>query len=261
MNLIEYLNIDISTEKGVNEVFGYVDEHLGKLYENNAAYHLAAPLKRIYSKIVECIEFYGKTQEEYEADKMYEQIDKLNDFAEKMRKGLYLRTGDLFFKPHEYLYTKTLEIHDDITEELKRRNTEDIFNKLLDNNISAKEKMVLLLNNSIKLIESNPTLPDKAKRQIVGNITSAINEAESKKTNWSKFLGKVSQAIMLLAAIAAISGYDLKDITEAKGHLEGVVNIIQETTVNNIKVTNELNIQNNIQIVDSSNKKQIDEPK
>ncbi len=262
MNLIEYLNIDITTEKGVNDVFGFIENHLNKLYETNASYNLVTPLEKIYDKAIECIEYYGKTQEEYGIPDLYKQISEIHEFASLMRTGRVERMSTRFYNPYQYVYSKTLEIYDDIKKEIESRKGQDIFHELLDSNISTKETIIQLLSNCIKLVESNPTLPDKAKAQIVDNITSAINEAKSKTTNWSKFLGKIKQAGILLTAVVAITGYSLKDLIEAKDTLDKTINIVEETTVNNISITNQLSIQNNIQIGDSiSNRENEHQPK
>lgn len=260
MNLIEYLNIDITTEKGVNDVFGFIESHLNKVYETSGSYNLVTPLEKIYNKAIECIEYYGKTQEEYDIPAMYSNISAIHEFAQMRRDGQMTRTGSRFFNPYQYLYSKTLEMYDDIKHEIESRKGSDIFHELLDKNISTKETLVALLNNCVKLIESNPSLPDKAKAQIVDKITSAINEAKSKTTNWSKFLGKVKQAGILLTAVVAITGYSLKDLIEAKDNLEQTINIVQETTINNITITNQLNIQNNIRLIDGNDKHEKIEP-
>lgn len=260
MNLIEYLNIDITTEKGVNDVFGFIESHLNKLYETGGSYNLVTPLEKIYNKVIECIEYYGKTQDEYNIPTLFEHISKIHDFAILSRDGRFTTTGSRFYDPHQYLYSKTLQIYDDIKKEIESRKGDDIFHELLDKNISTKETLIALLSNCIKLIESNPSLPDKAKAQIIDNITSAINEAKSKTTNWSKFLGKVKQAGILLTAVVAITGYSLKDLIEAKDNLEQTINIVQETTINNITITNQLNIQNNIRLIDGNDKHEKIEP-
>lgn len=251
MNLIEYLNIDITTEKGVNDVFGFIENHLNRVFESGGSYNLVTPLEKIYNKAIQCMEYYGKTQAEYDIPMLFDQISAIHEFARLRRNGQIERMTTRFYDPHQYLYSKTLEIYDDIKKEIESRKGEDIFHELLDRNISTKETLIQLLSNCIKLVEGNPTLPDKAKAQIVDSISSAINEAKSKTTNWSKFLGKVKQAGILLTAVVAITGYSLKDLIEAKETLDKTINIVEETTVNNISITNQLSIQNNIQIGDS----------
>lgn len=247
MTLIEYMNTDVSTEKGVDAMFSFLDEYLDKFHKEGAPLTTLNIYKRVFRKFKSCAEYYSVEIPGVDIDAMDKHFDDFEHYRVLILKGRNMGGFQNLPSTYESLHRIVFDVYDKIKAQIAENRSNDIFNVLFDNNISTKEDLKKLLSKSIQLIEGNPTIPDKAKKQIVNNISEAVNEIDSPKSNWSKFLGKLSQAVILIAAISAITGYTLKDITEAEETLNNAINIIKETTVNNITITNELNIQNNIQ--------------
>lgn len=246
MNIIEYINTDISTDNGIDATFGYIQEYLDNLFKENGPLHLLSVYEEVFIKFNQCLAMYNIELTEIEKQKLEKQLTELNRMREVRARG---QGG---FSTRHSLFTDlqgiTLHTYRMIKAVISEQAKNDIFNALLDHNISTKEELKLLLRNSIMLVEGNPTLPSKAKTQIIDHINSAIKEVESKTTNWSKFLGKVKQASILLTAVVAITGYSLKDLIQANDNIGKVIIVVEETTINNIIITNQLNINNNVQI-------------
>jgi hypothetical protein len=150
------------------------------------------------------------------------------------------------------LYSATLELINEAT------NKTYYFDDLKVNNFfrpdnSNKQKIKDLINEAIILIREDSTLTEKSKKSIIDYLERAISELERERVNWTRFIGRIKETIIVLGALGSFAG-GASSLFQAQEKLEQTTIIIQKTSVNfNFNVLNEtFNVQN-IQHIGSIN--------
>ncbi len=257
MTLIEYMNIDASTEEGVDNIFKFLEEYLNDFHKGNAPLWVLNIYEKVFDKFYTCAEQYDVEISEEQMSTINKHLDYIKDF-----RSLALSSHGYVFSNLSRVFIDFQEIfltvYQEIKEKISQRKGDDVFNVLLDKNIVLKEQAKNLLVDAKRLISSNTILPEKAKTQAIDNLNSAIDELDSKRTNWSRFLGKVKKAGIILTAIVAITGYSLKDIIQANENIDKATEIIEQTTINNITISNHFMIQYNQSLLDNKTENDTD---
>jgi hypothetical protein len=150
------------------------------------------------------------------------------------------------------LYSATLELINEAS------NKTYYFDDLKVNNFfrpdnSNKQKIKDLINEAIILIREDSTLTEKSKKSIIDYLERAISELERERVNWTRFIGRIKETIIVLGALGSFAG-GASSLFQAQEKLEQTTIIIQKTSVNfNFNVLNEtFNVQN-IQHIGSIN--------
>lgn len=250
MTLIEFLNIDTSTEKGVDDLFGYVETYLQKMCENHEAINLIVSADMVFEKMTHCIKEYGLSKE-YDNLLFDDSIKTFIEFVLGIVQG-HKAGRTHFMRMYNPVYEKTIKFYYDIKKIIHDNKGDNVFNDVLDKNQVLKSDIKFLLTHSIELIESNTTLPIKAKAQVVDKIRDAISEVDSPTTNWSRFLGKLKEATIIASAIITIAGVSMKDILSAKENIEKATLKVEQTTISNITIQNQLNIGNKLLVTNTN---------
>jgi hypothetical protein len=142
------------------------------------------------------------------------------------------------------LYSTTLELINEAT------NKTYYFDDLKVNNFfkpdnSNKQKIKDLINEAIILIREDGTLTEKSKKSIIDYLERAISELERERVNWTRFIGRIKETIIVLGALGSFAG-GASSLFQAQKKLEQTTVIIQKASVNfNFNVLNEtFNVQN-----------------
>jgi hypothetical protein len=150
------------------------------------------------------------------------------------------------------LYSTTLELINEATN--KTFYFDDLqVNDFFKPDNSNKHKIKDLINESIILIKEDSALTEKSKKSIIDYLEKALSELERERVNWTRFIGRVKETIIVLGALGSFAGGS-SSIFQAQEKLEQTSIIIQKTSVNfNYNVLNEtFNVQN-IQFIGSIN--------
>jgi hypothetical protein len=109
---------------------------------------------------------------------------------------------------------------------------------------SNKAKICDLINEAIELLKQDTTLNEKCKKKIVDYLTKALNELISKHPNWTLFLGRLKESIIILGAIGSFAGG--LSVIAAKDKIEKAAEVVQQTsiTISFKSITQTFNIQN-----------------
>jgi len=107
---------------------------------------------------------------------------------------------------------------------------------------SNKEKIKKLLLEAIDCLHDDTTLKEKCKKVIIDFLKKAIDELDSDYTNWTNFLGKLKEIIIVLGAMGPLVG-GISVIT-AKDKVEEAAQVVYQTsiTINHKSINETFNI-------------------
>jgi len=257
----EYLNT--STEDS-QKIFEFYLNFLGEFSGKDFPFDEQLKLKGAGGKFLNSIDsttYIGKESKEHYIDlldrfqkelKLYRRrtnmpimLKILNPISNRTR---LFRLQDTF----QELYSSTLELINEAT------NKTYYFDDLKVNNFfrpdnSNKQKIKDLINEAIVLIRDDSTLTEKSKKSIIDYLERALTELERDRVNWTRFIGRIKETIIVLGALGSFAG-GASSLFKAQEKLEQTTIIIQKTSVNfNFNVLNEtFNVQN-IQHIGSIN--------
>lgn len=152
----------------------------------------------------------------------------------------------------ENIYSKTLELINEATNKTLFYDSLDI-NDFYKPDNSNKPKIRELINEAIDIIRDDESLNEKSKNIIIDYLSKALSELERERVNWTRFLGRIKETVIVLGALGSFAG-GVTPLFTAKDKLEQSTEIIQKTSLNfNFNVINQtFNVQN-IQQISSIN--------
>jgi hypothetical protein len=96
-------------------------------------------------------------------------------------------------------------------------------------NNSNKQRIKDLINEAIDLLTNDTTINEKCKIKIIDYLKRAIDEIQSDYTDWTVFLGRLKEAIIILGAIGSFAGG--VSVLSAKEKIEEATNVVQNTSI------------------------------
>jgi len=114
---------------------------------------------------------------------------------------------------------------------------------------SNKDKIRQLINETIDLINGDISLTEKSKKHIIDYLNKALKELDNENVNWSMFMGRIKETIIVLGALGSFVG-GIGSLTQAKDKLEETNIIIEQAAINiSFDIVNEtFNVENIKQI-------------
>ena len=104
---------------------------------------------------------------------------------------------------------------------------------------------------AIGIIEVDDSLTEETKKSIIDYLNTAIIELERERVNWSRFLGRIKETVIVLGALGSLVG-GVSTLINAQEKLEQTTIIIQKTSANlNYNVLNQTFNIHNIQHIES----------
>ncbi len=272
MELQEYIKLDIKNHKDRELIFEAFIQILSNLPENNFSYQKVLLLKNFSEKFWDAI----KEKRYYDDEKkklIFEPIDKLREISRQKE----------LLKTKSFLSRLLFPKHNNPTR--IKFELEDIFETLLNDSVklingskefdylhthldigefynpknSNKNRVKRLLNEAIELLKEDESFKQRHKTKIISFLEDAINELDNDYTNWTDFLGKLKEVIIVLGAVGSMVG-GIAAIN-AKNKVEEAADVISKTSITlNYKIIEEtFNINNVKQIEQFNNVLQIEE--
>ncbi|MFA6581000.1 MAG: hypothetical protein WCS79_04285, partial [Paludibacter sp.] len=101
-----------------------------------------------------------------------------------------------------------------------------------------------------EIIKEDYSLKEKTKKSIIEYLEIALNELDREYVNWTKFIGRIKETIIVLGALGTFTGEFVSPLFNAREKLENATTVIQNTSINvNYNVISDtFNIQNIHQI-------------
>jgi len=247
MTFNEYLNLGI---ENFSQIFEYYLKYLEEFSSKNFPFDEQLKLKGAGNKFINSIDRTAYINQERKSEylkiidelyydlRKYRRIDFSVDVLQLIlgpsKKSLLLKIQDSF----QNLYSFTLELinetkyHDNYYDNLK-------INDFYKPDMSNKQKIKDLINEAIKFIKDDDTLSKKSKNIIIDYLDLTIKELDRENVNWTRFLGRIKEAIIVLSALGSIVG-GATAIFTAKEKLEQTNIIIERTSINlNYNILNE----------------------
>ena len=248
----DFLNTNL---EDFNVIFNFYLDFLGEFSSKKFPFEEEIKLKGAGNKFIHTVERVGYIQSQTKDDYM----NLINSFLDESRYhrhdenriGLYkflfpnrpkrimVNLQDSFQK----LFSETLILINETT------NRMSYFDELKLNDFykpenSNKLKIKDLIQEAISIIEGDESLTEKSKKCIVAYLEKALKELDGKYVNWTKFIGRIKETIIVLGALGSLVG-GASALYSAQDKLEQSTEIIQKTSVNiNYTVLNEtFNIQ------------------
>lgn len=148
------------------------------------------------------------------------------------------------------LYSKTIELLNEATDKTMRFDSLKI-NDFYKPDNSNKNKIKELILEAIGIIEADDSLTEETKKSIIDYLNTAIIELERERVNWSRFLGRIKETVIVLGALGSLVG-GVSTLINAQEKLEQTTIIIQKTSANlNYNVLNQTFNIHNIQHIES----------
>lgn len=148
------------------------------------------------------------------------------------------------------LYSKTLELINESKEKTMYFDSLTI-NDFYKPDNSNKNKIKILISEAIEIIEVDSSLTEKTKKNIVDYLNIALKELDRERVNWTKFIGRIKETVIVLGALGSLVG-GVSSLYKAQEKLEQTTLVIQKTSANiNYNVLNETFNIHNIQQIES----------
>jgi hypothetical protein len=237
MTFNEFIELEFDNS---SEIFGYYLNYFDELSSNEFPYSEFLKLNGAANKFIECIRSLTYLQKE-QIDEYKLLTNELKNSIRIFQKGKNRNKILVLFFPIEHrkqdvqdifadYYTKTVELINTATEESIKRNDLKL-NGFYQPQNSNKKKIKELIEEAVGLIEDDQTITEKTKKQITDYLNKAIRELDDPNTNWSKFVGRIKEIIIVLGALGSLVG-DVSPLFQARDKLEESTIIIQQTSIN-----------------------------
>lgn len=262
MTFNEYLNIDSENN---HVIFEFYLSFLNELSTKDYPYEEQLKLKGAAGKFLNCIEKVSYLNKE-KRDNYLEGINSLSKDLKNYRRTKNRSKLSVVISPIKRISLNRIQdiFEDFFSLTLDFINEASRIGEYSDNlklngfyqpENSNKKKIQDLIKEAISLIEEDDSLTEKSKKQIVDYLNKALRDLDREHINWSRFIGRIKETIIVLGALGSFAG-GISPLIKAKDKLEETTVIIQKTSINlNYKVLNEtFNIQNikNIEYINSN---------
>lgn len=148
------------------------------------------------------------------------------------------------------LYSNTLELISEATDKTMYFDSLKI-NDFYKPDKSNKHKIKELIIEAADIIKVDSSLTEQTKKSIIDYLNNALNELERERVNWSVFLGKIKETVIVLGALGSLVG-GASALYNAQKKLEQTTIIIQNTSANiNYNVLSQTFNVHNIQHIES----------
>ncbi len=239
MQLLEYLQLDLTDENNCKTVFTFVFDELEKLKSSDFAIDNIHTINGVLSKFIELAKNYGidpsKQLVEYG-----EQL--LANVVQSQSVNSSTRITSCII-PFEKIVSSVTICYGKIVQKNITSHSYSDLEILYNPDQSNKDEALALLKQVRSLIENDNELPNKLKKSILSKIDNLIDSLNKKKCNWTQYFGKAYQLVIVLGAIGSFSGgvAGWVAVKEAKSKLIQATQIIESTSINQ-----QFNIQYNI---------------
>jgi len=239
MTFNEFLNLDLEDSQQIFEFYlKYLEELLSKNFPFDEQLKLLGAGGKFISSIEKNTYIHQEKKDEYNEilNKLhfelrhYRRRDSISSLTKiimmSSKKSLLFQIQDSF----QNLYSITLELINE------SKNKASYFDELKINDFykpdnSNKQKIKDLIKDAIELIESDNTITNKTKNNIIDYLQSSLRELERERVNWTRFLGRIKETIIVLGALGSFAG-GASTLFEAQEKLEQTTTIVQKTSVN-----------------------------
>lgn len=258
MTFTEYLNTETDNAE---DIFEFYLTYLTNFSVNDFPYEENLKLKGVTLKFINCIEkiyYFEKTRKE-DFTKLVEKLNfelrfyrntkrnpsALLDFIIKNRKNRILNLQDVF----EEIYSTSLTLITESTKHREYKNNNLKLDGFYNPENSNKIQIKNLVKEAIELINSDNSITEKTKKQLIDYLNNVLKKLDREHINWSSVIGHIKEVIIVLGALGSCVG-GITPLFQAKEKLEETSTVIQKTSVNlNYNSINEtFNIQNIEQI-------------
>lgn len=251
----DYLNTEVGNS---TVIFEYYLNFLKELSSQGFPYEEQLTLKGMALKFINCVEYVTYVVKE-DKEKYLNQISL---FIDELR--VYRRYSDrigiiLIFYPFKKrslhrvqdsfadIFTVTVDFINAAARMNRFSNNLEL-NGFYKPENSNKKKIKDLINEAIELLNEDMTLSEKSKKQIVKYLNKALQDLEREHVNWSMFIGRIKETIIVLGALGTIASSVsvVSPLLQIQEKLEETNAIIQTESVNiNVNILTEtFNVQN-----------------
>ncbi|WP_300671546.1 hypothetical protein [Desulfoluna sp.] len=247
MKFNEFINTDF---ENFQVIFNYYLEFLEELSSKKFPFENVIKIKGAGGKFLNTIEKISyippPSKEKYMGlvDEVLDESRNYRQYADKT--GLYkflfpnhtIRILSRLQDSFQKLYSDSLELINDTTSKLYHFD-ELKLNDFFKPENSNKDIIKNLVNEAIDLIKEDESLTEKSKKIIIEYLEKALKELDYKYVNWTKFIGRIKETVIVLGALGSLIG-GAGTLYNAHAKLEQVTETIQKTSVNiNYTVLNE----------------------
>jgi hypothetical protein len=243
MELIEFLNLDISDENNVQEVMYYVSDYLEELNQSDFSGKTVHRLSGIIGKFIQLAKYY---MADYDTIILYEDTQKLIRSIIDNENGINANRRAKSIRLFESISSTVIEIYNEIRNNLNL-NRYNEFELLYNPHKSKKEEAITLIYEVIKILSDDDSLPIRLRNKIIDQLHKIIANLKRDKPNWSIYFGDLHQTIIILGAIGSLIGgiASVASLKSASEKLIQATQIIDSTSINTNFNFN-FNIGNNI---------------
>lgn len=241
MEFVDFLDLDITSEFNRKAIMEVVFDCLNGLDKKDFAVNPIAIIPKI-KKFSSMLIYCGLSDYEASLSKLSENLSAaIGRLNRKIEKGGTEAEIEQIRKECDSVYKELFNLVTEAYINLGKGITRDsheepfgLFHQLYYPDNSNKRKAIELIEEALKLIESDNLMPSKARRQIIKQLNRILKNLRSEKTNWSFHFGAIKETIILLAALVTIGGdkYDLEHLSGAKDSLQKASNVIEITSIN-----------------------------
>ncbi len=239
MTFNEYLNLEIDDSL---QIFEYYLKYLEELSSKNFPFDEQLKLKGAGGKFINSIDKTTYINQEVQSEYL-KLIDELQlELRKYRRRNSVSNISRLLLMPQkrtllfviqesfQKLYSMTLELINE------SKNKTNYFDNLKVNDFykpdnSNKQKIKELINEAITLIKNDDTITSKTKNSIIEYLEISLRELDKEKVNWTRFLGRIKEVIIVLGALGSLVG-GMNGLFNAQEKLEQTTTIVQKTSVN-----------------------------
>jgi hypothetical protein len=259
MKFNDFLNIDLEDN---DKIIDYYLNYLQNLSNEDFPFEEQLKLRGVGTKFLDSIgrknvvttekknqyiALIGNLEDDYKRNRQVENLSILFRLLKiKSKKRSLIKLQDSYGE----LYSNTLSLINDLLR-YQRYNSDDLrVNDFFKPEISNKSKVKELIKEAIELIKEDYSLKEKTKKSIIEYLEIALNELDREYVNWTKFIGRIKETIIVLGALGTFTGEFVSPLFNAREKLENATTVIQNTSINvNYNVISDtFNIQNIHQI-------------
>jgi hypothetical protein len=254
MELSEYIKLDITYHTDRELVFENFIKYLSNISETEFRNRDTLKLKSYSSKFLEALNAKRYLGDEKKNSYM-EIVDEFNNNLKRRNKShtkpwiiKILSSNRSLMKLNFQLENNFETVLNEAVSLINESREFDYLHSQLDigefyePKNSNKEKIKQLLFEAIDNLNNDITIKEKSKKKVIEFIKKAIDELDSDYTNWTTFLGRLKETIIVLGAIGSLAGGI--SVLKAKEKVEEATNVVYQTsiTINHKSISQTFNI-------------------
>lgn len=240
MELIDLLSLDASDPSNVSAIFSSTLELLEEIRESDFENKKIHKLTGVMAKFNDMVKSFSESN----AEDVSQVSKDLVTLVIKNSAAIPRLRVENCLSRFALLHDLVVSEYNQVIKVLYSGNKFSDFLLLYNPDLSNKCKAIDLINEAVKLVDSDKFLNNSQKRQIKNALFKALDNLYKEKTDWTSYFGTMQQTITILGALGSLAGgvTGVIALKQANEKLIEANNIVVQSSIQNCHVVKSIEL-------------------